>query len=145
MTHYEGNLYQLKRDVALIDQAYCSLDLLLKQIERDVARGYSRIDVNPRRARNLLKQIEREVNNLSNELVSIKKLAYKPAPQTYRQPVPKPVTKHKGYNSNYRPYNGSRNYSVKNTTPYKVNRSPYDRTALSFSIGGGSTQFRIGF
>ena len=145
VTHFEGNLYQLKRDVALVDQAYCSLDLLLEKIEYEAARSYSKINVNPRRARNLLNQIKREVHYLSDELISIGKLAYKPRPQVNRYPVPKPVVKFNTYSSRYKPYSGSRKTSGYATKPYKVNRGQSNRTALGISIGGGSTRIRIGF
>ena len=139
VTHSEGNLRQLKRDVALIDQAFYSLDLLVKNLEVEAARGYSRSNVNPRRARNLLNQIERETHNLSKELAEISRLAYKPRPQTYRKPV---SNAYGGYNV---PYSNGRSYSPRNTVPYKVNRNSYDRTALGFSIGGGSSRLWIGF
>ena len=139
VTHFEGNLFQLKRDITQIDQTFCNLDLLLKSIEIEAGRRHSRIDVNTRRARNLLNQIEREIHNLSDELIKISKLAYKPRPQSYRKPVPKPVVKSKAYSSYKKPYNNGK-YVAKNVKPYKANRpSP------GFSIGGGSTRIRIGF
>jgi len=149
VTHFEGNLRQLKQDVALIDQTAYHLKGLIGHIEAQSSYGYGYTNVNTRRARNLLKQIERDVDSLSDELTKITKLVYQPKPQTYYRPTPKPVAKVKTYNSNYKPYSNSykpyqsgRSYGA---SPYGSNRNDYNRTAFGFSIGGGSTKIRIGF
>lgn len=149
VTHFEGNLRQLKRDVALIDQTTHHLQGLVRHIEKQSSYGYGHTKVNTHRARNLLKQIERDVHSLSDELAKIGKLAYQPKPQTYYRATPKPVksfttngNSYKPYSSSYKPYQSGRSYGA---SPYKANRSNYNRSTLGFSIGGGSSRITIGF
>ena len=141
VTHFEGNLRQLKRDVALIDQTTHHLKGLVGHIDAQSSHGYGHTKVNTRRAKNLLKQIDRDVDSLSDELAKVSKLAYKPKPQTYYKATPTPVTKVKTYSNSYKPYQSARNYGA---SPHKADRNSFNRTALGFSIGRGSTRITIG-
>lgn len=160
VTHFEGNIAHLKRDVAVIDQSFHQLEDLFCHIEAEVERGRCHLDVNTNRFRRRLKQLEREIHHLADDLAKICAVPHTVQQTSYRQPLPAPSpVRNYGNNNNlyqggihsgfhgggHNAYRSSRHQGFHGVNQPNVYRNANARTARGFSIGGGSTRIWIGF
>lgn len=145
VTHFEGNIPHLKRDVAMIDQTFHHLEGLFDHIELEAAHGHGHIHGNTRHVKNLLKQIGRDIHHLRDDLAKICEVPHSVQRQPYRT-TPTFQSFSNGYNEyRGRSHNGYHNNRHHGINQHNVYRNPNARTARGFSIGGGSTRIWIGF
>ena len=160
VTHFEGHTPHLRRDVALIDQSFHQLEDLFYHIEAEVQRGRCHLDVNTNRFKRKMKQLEREIHNLGDDLAKICAVPQVVQRPPYRYEAPR-ATAVQTFGRNYNVHQGgfqtgqyvpsNRNYhdnryqGHRGADYHDRHRSNVARTARGISIGGGSTRIWIGF
>ena len=160
VTHFEGNIPHLKRDVAMIDRSFHQLEDLFCHIEAEIERGRCHLDVNTNRFRRKMKQLEREIHHLGDDLAKICAVPQTVQRQPYRYEAP-PVAAVQSFRTNYngyqggvqsglygpshRRYHGNRNHGYRGADYDRSHRSDFAQAGRGFSIGGGSTRIWIGF
>ncbi len=146
VTHFEGNLRQLQRDVYQLDQVFHHVEGLFDQIERQAAYGIGHIRGNTRHVKNLLNQIEREIDCLHDDIAKIRRTnafaapvyqAYRPSPYGYGFSLNDASRYHRGSGSGCSSNRSRHGYDRYGVAPY--------HTARGLSIGGGSSRIWIGF
>ena len=146
VTHFEGNIPHLKRDVAMIDRSFHQLEELFCYIEAEVERGRCHLDVNTNRFRRKMIQLEREIHHLGDDLAKICEVPHVVARASYAEPIPQYAGDYRSYhNSDHSNFYSGRHQGFHGGNKYNRYQNPNNRTARGISIGGGSTRLWIGF
>jgi hypothetical protein len=161
VTHFEGNVPQLRRDVAMIDRSFHQLEDLFCHIEAEIERGRCHLNVNTNRFRRKMKQLEREIHHLGDDLAKIcaaprhsaqrQTVRYAPPIAVDARSFANPYSRVQGgfqsglYGQSHRSHHSSRYHDYRGANYDHSYHNNFDRTALGFSIGGGSSRIWIGF